>query len=178
MCFHLGGCVIVALLSVQQQEEYWLGAPSRAASSMWLVSLGLGLLAPIIAGVVLAPDLLQGAMVVVGLIVALFVLAATAAYTLEHMTAATPVGLVVRPERGSVAIVFRGVLGGREIPFQFREITRLEPVQGRDRDGYLLPQVDVRTRGGESFIIPCEIDQSELTHLQGLIGLAGRRAGR
>jgi hypothetical protein len=155
--------------------DLWIGDVSQLRRSFWLSPLLVGLAAPVIAGLVLFPELLRDALGAVGLLLGLVLLIAIGAYVMSVLSPGRPAALSVQPESGFVSVVVRGPFAQSEIQVPFKEVAKLSALNGFDHDGYERSMVELKTRDGDIWIIPCEADESQLTRLRGLIGVQVRK---
>ena len=96
---------------------------------------------------------------------------AIGAYILSVVAPGEPGSIVVRAASKTVSIVRHGLVANSEVDIAFAEITRLAVTQSADPDGYQVSAIELRTRGGETWSIPGEVDAAELAHIRRLIGL-------
>ena len=152
-----------------------IGDASGQRRSVWLSPLLLGLAAPSVAGLILFPELLRDALGVVAMLLGLVLLIALGAYVLSVVSPGRPEALAVRPETGTVAVTLRGALAQTEVLVPFKNVARLSALNGFDHDGYERPMVELKTRDGDVWIIPCEADEAQLVRLRSIVGVPVRK---
>jgi hypothetical protein len=150
-------------------DELWIGDAGGRGVLMWLSPLLVGLIAPVLAGLFLFPELLRDALGVVGLLLALALLIALGGYVVSVLFPGAPSALAVRPETRTVAVILRGVLAQREILVPFKDVAKLVGAKSFDHDGYERSSVELKTRDGDAWIIPCEVDDAKLAQLRDVI---------
>lgn len=149
-------------------EVFNIGSTGDRAA--WLSYALMGLAAPIVTGLVLAPQVLEGAGWLVGAMLVMVLVLSIGAYGLSVLVPGSPSGAVVRMGSREVAIIRHGLLAKSEVHVPFAEVTRVSIVSGADRDGYDRSALEVRTRDGDTWIVPCGIDAAELAHVRSMIG--------
>jgi hypothetical protein len=155
-------------------HDLWLGEPDVGRSGLWLSPLLIGLSAPAVAGMVLFPELLRDAVSMVAALLCVVLLIALGAYVFSVLAPGAPVALEARQETGVVAIIIRGVVAQREVLVPFKEITKLGAVKAYDHDGYELLHAELKTRDGDTWVIPGEVDEAKLARLRSVIGIRVR----
>jgi hypothetical protein len=155
-------------------DDVWLGESAAGGLSKWLSPLLVGLIAPVVAGMFIAPDLLRESFGIVALLLGLALLIALGGYIISVLFPGDPAALAIRPQSGSVAVVMKGVLAQREIIVPFKEVAKLSSAKSFDHDGYELSAVELKTKDGDSWVIPCDADETKLAHLRSVIGMRPR----
>ena len=144
------------------------------ARAGWLSPALMGIAAPVVVGLFLAPQLLQGAATIVMMMLGLVLLLSAAVYGLSVVAPGAPRGFAVRAASSEVAIVRQGIVAQTEVVIPFKQIARLSLVRGADHDGYDANAIELRTRDGEIWIIPGDIDAADLERMRRLIGATTR----
>lgn len=155
-------------------DDTWVGEMPGPRSSFWLSPILIGLSAPVVAGLVLFPELLRDALGMVALMLGVVLLAALAAYIASVVAPGVPVALEVRQETADVAVMIRGAVAQRTVLVPFKDITRLSVLKSCDHDGYEQTSVELKTRDGDAWVIACEADEAVVARLRGLIGVRQR----
>ena len=149
-------------------EIFNIGATGDRAA--WLSHALMGIAAPILTGLVLVPQVLEGAGWLVGAMLAAVLGLSIVAYGLSVLVPGSPSGVVVRMGSREVAIVRHGLLAKSEVLVPFAEVMRVSIASGADRDGYDRSALELRTRSGDTWIVPCGIDAADLAHVRRMIG--------
>ena len=152
-------------------DDIWIGAVDQGNRSLWMSPIIIGIAAPIILGLVVAPQILDGAAQIVMILLAILLVLAIGAYILSVVAPGEPGSIVVRAASRTVSVVRHGVVANSAVDIAFADITRVGLIQSADPDGYHVSAIELRTRGGEAWSIPCEVDAAELAHIRRLIGL-------
>ena len=155
-------------------DDIWIGDGTEGGRSVWLSPALIGLSAPIVVGMVLAPQLLQGATEVIGVLLGALLLLAIGAYVLSVVAPGEPTGLIVRAGTKEVAILRRGLLARSEVVVPFSEVTKLSRSVGSDQDGYEISAVEVRTRDGVQWVIPGDVEDADLAQMRRMIGISSK----
>jgi hypothetical protein len=155
-------------------DEMWIGDAVGRGLSRWMSPLLIGLVAPIVAGMFLVPEVLRDALGIVALLLSVALMIAVGGYIVSVLMPGEPAALGVRPETGTVAVVLRGVLAQREILVPFKEVAKLASAKSFDHDGYERSAVELKTRDGDAWIIPCDVDDTKLAQLRSVIGMRTR----
>ena len=124
---------------------------------------------------VLFPELLRDAVGMVALVLGVVLLVALGAYVVSVLAPGVPVALEARPGESVVAVVIRGAVAQREILVPFKNVAKLNNVKSCDHDGYEFSSVELKTRDGDTWVIPHEADDATLARLRSLIGAGTRR---
>ncbi len=154
---------------IASADELWIGDAGGRGMLTWLSPLLFGLIAPLLAGLFLFPELLRDALGVVGLLLGLALLIALGSYIVSVLFPGAPSALAVRPETRMVAVILRSVLAQREILVPFKDVAKLVSAKSYDHDGYERTAVELKTRDGDAWLIPCEVDDAKLAHLRDVI---------
>jgi hypothetical protein len=150
-------------------DELWIGDAGSRGMAVWMSPLLIGLIAPVLAGLFLFPELVRDALGVVGLLLAVALLIALGGYIISVLFPGAPAALSVRPGTRTVAVILRGVLAQREILVPFKDVAKLASAKSFDHDGYERSAVELKTRDGDAWVIPCEIDEAKLTKVRDVI---------
>jgi hypothetical protein len=150
-------------------DEMLIGDAGGRGMAVWMSPLLIGLIAPVLAGLFLFPELLRDALGVVGLLLAVALMIALGGYIVSVLLPGAPSALAVRPEARTVAVILRGMLAQREILVPFKDVAKLASAKSFDHDGYERSAVELKTRDGDSWIIPCEIDDAKLAQVRDVI---------
>ena len=151
-----------------------IGDAAAGGQSFWLSPALIGLSAPIVLGMVLAPHLLQGAASIIGLLLAFMLVLAIGAYILSILTPGDAKGIAVRGDAREVAIVRSGLISRSEVSIPFADIARVVQSKRYDHDGYELMAIEVQTRSGDSWVVPAEISDAELVQMRRMIGITAK----
>lgn len=163
--------------SATTQTEMWIGDNAAGRASFLSPAL-LGLSAPIVVGMVVAPQLLEGGAGIVWLLLGVLFVLAACAYFLSLLAPGEVCGLVLRSEPREIAVVRRGMAGYSEVRIAFTEIGRLATATRYDHDGYEVPTVEVRTKDGDAWVVAAEMDEAELSQWRRAIGLKAAAGGK
>jgi hypothetical protein len=150
-------------------DDIWIGDAAGRGMSLWMSPLLVGLIAPVLAGLFLFPELLRDALGIVALLLGVALLIALGGYIVSVLLPGAPAALAVRPETRTVAVILRGMLAQREIVVPFKDVAKLANARSFDHDGYERTAVELKTRDGDSWIIPCEIDDAKLAQVRDVI---------
>ncbi len=155
--------------SVPATEEFWLGDASMNGRQPWMSPVLIGLGAPVILGLLLAPQfLLNSGSLIVGGLVLLMVIAA-GAYALSVAFPGTPGTLIVTPRTRTLTIVRYGMLANSTVTLPFAEVLRIELAHALTREHSATPFLHLHTRSGETWSIPADVTKEEVEDLRGLI---------
>ena len=146
----------------------------KGAAAGWLSPALMGIAAPILAALIIAPQLLEGAGTIAAVLLGIVLFVSAAGYGLSIMTPGSPSGVVLRAASRQVAIVRSGLVAQSEVLLPFAEVVRMSVSKRADRDGYDRNALEVRSRAGETWVIPCDIDDAELARMRSLVGLASK----
>jgi hypothetical protein len=156
-------------------DSFVVGTPDNDQGATWLSPAMIGVVTPVVVGLMVAPHVLQGATgVVVALLVVVLVLA-VGAYALSLLMPGEPVGLAFNFESRTLAVVRQGPLARATVDLPFAEIAHIKLAIRFDRDGYQQTAVEVYSRDGDHWIVPADIDETDLVKLRQAIGLRSSR---
>ncbi len=154
--------------------EMWIGATPGPGASVWLSPMLIGLSAPVVAGLVLFPELLRDALGMLALVLSVALFVAIAAYIVSVLAPGVPVALEVRQATSEVAVVISGALAERVVLVPFKEVARLGLIKSSDQDGYEVTSVELKTRDGDAWVVAGNTDEATIVRLRSVIGIRPR----
>jgi hypothetical protein len=155
----------------QAQPPIRIGLAQDSERSGWLSPVMIGIIAPVLLGLIIAPSILQGAAGVIGALLIVVLALALGAYILSVLAPGEPVGFAFDPQARTATVLRHGMVARSRIVIPFAEIARLKSVSRFDRDGYEQSAVELHTRNGDSWIVSADATEAELLALRKTVGL-------
>lgn len=150
-------------------EEFWLGDAAVGVRQPWMSPVLIGLGAPIVLGLLLAPQFLLGASsMIVASLVFLMIMAA-GAYAISVLLPGTPGTLIVAPRTQTLTVIRYGILSNSSVEVPFSEVVRIELANELTREHSATPFLHLHTRSGDVWGIPADITKKETDALRALI---------
>jgi hypothetical protein len=152
-------------------HQFYVGDAEVAGRSSWLSPVMIGITAPVVLGLLVAPSILQGAAGFIGALLAVVLVFALGAYILSVLAPGEPVGFAFDTQARSAAVLRAGMVARSRIEIPFSEIARLKSVSRSDRDGYERSAFELQTRDGDSWIVSADVSEAELAKIRKILGM-------
>ena len=153
--------------------DIWIGAPEQGTRTVWLSPVLIGVAAPLIFGLILAPQFLDGAGPVVATLLALLLLLAGGAYVLSIVAPGAPRAMKVQTDTQTVVLLRHGLVANSELAIAFSEVARVSLTSGAYRDGFGTSGIEILTRSGERWALPADVGATDIANLRRVIGVRG-----
>lgn len=155
--------------SAPTTDEFWLGDASLSDRQPWMSPVLIGLGAPAVLGLVLAPQFIagSGSLIVAGLV--LLLIAAAGAYALSLAFPGTPGTLIVVPSARTLTVISYGMLASSSVTLPFAEIVRVELAHALTREHSATAFLRLHAKSGEVWSIPADVTKEEVDELRTLI---------
>jgi hypothetical protein len=153
------------------EYQFFVGESDVAGQTSWLSPVMIGMVAPVVLGLIVAPSILQGAAGFIGAVLVVVLVFALGAYILSVLAPGEPVGFVFDTQARSAAVLRDGMVARSRVEIPFAEIARLKAVSRSDRDGYERSACELHTRDGGSWIVAADVSDAELAKIRKILGL-------
>jgi hypothetical protein len=137
----------------QTDHQIFVGDAQGGGRTSSLSPVLIGVMAPMLLGLLVAPTILQGAAGVIGALLVFVLVLSLGAYVLSVLAPGEPVGFSFDTQARSASILREGIVARSRIEVPFSEIGRLKSVARFDRDGYECSAVELLTGNGDSWIV-------------------------
>jgi hypothetical protein len=138
----------------------------------WLPPAILGLCAPMVAGLMVFPRLIDEARFFIAVVLCALVVICAIAYTLSVLNPGPITGLDVDRKTRQIGLVREGLFAVSTRQIAFEDVQDLRMASRSDDDGYAIDVPILRLRSGESLTLPAAITSADITGARRLLGLS------
>ncbi len=153
------------------QNDVVFGAGQIHSRAFWLSPALIGLCAPIVVGLLLAPYIISDAGFLIGGMLSACMVIAVGAYLLSVMAPGAPSAISFRQLSRTVVVIRKGLVSSSEVLIPFADVTRIARSSAADRDGFGMTGIEVRTRSGEIWSVRGDVEADDISYIRQMIGL-------
>lgn len=136
----------------------------------WLSPALIGLVAPLVAGLMLVPGAIENARPAVMSLLAVLLLVCVVAYAVSVLSPSVPTGLLVDRDQGVVEIFSHGLLASRTARYAVDDVADLAVERTYDDDGYAYDVARMTLRSGESVALPVSMTAADVAAARRALG--------
>ena len=152
----------MAHASVTTPFEFGDTATPSTGAMRWVSAALIGLGGPMIAGLLLFPNMADSAKFAALVGLGMMAVAAASIYTISVLIPGDVMGVVVDPAEGAVALIHQGAFASVRRSHAFESIRDVRLTKAYDRDGYGFEAPELVLNSGAVFALPASINPDDI----------------